>query len=1288
MSSNSYLLSIPKLKGRENYSEWAFAVENFLVLEGMLKCIKPDLLDPPTVEPADDEKSKAKMVLSIDPALYIHVKELKTSKELWDKLKGMFDDSGFTRRISLLRTLISIRLDNCVSMTSYVNQIIETGQKLNGTGFNISNEWIGSLLLAGLSEKYAPMIMAIEHSGIQITTDAIKTKLLDMDSDANETGGAFANFRQNNYKKDFVKDTINPSTSKYNKSVKCYKCKKFGHYKNQCSDWKQVKNQINDHKQTNAFSAVFLSGSFDNGDWYIDSGASVHLTAREDCIKNRSNKTMVKEIVIANKEKLSVLCSGDVLVKTIVGKSTFDIWVKDAMCVPELTTNLLSVSQLISKGNTVKFGDDGCKIFNSIGDLVATAYLVNGVYKLNTPNGIAASAIASGEIWHRRLGHINGKSLNEMQNAVEGLQFTGKSDFSSDFSKSSCTVCCEGKQARLPFPDSKSFTTDLLQIVHTDLCGPMENVSLGGSKYFILFIDDFSRFSYIYFLKNKDDSLKVFKQFKAEVENQLNRSIKILRSDNGLEYCNKEFDNYLSKLGIIHQKSNVYTPQQNGLAERFNRTVVEKARCLLFDANLHKRFWAEATHTAVYIINRSLSSHLKGKTPFEIWTGKKPDISHLRIFGSSVMVFVPKEKRKKWDKKSIKCLLVGYPSDVKGFRVYNPETNKIFTSRDVIVMENPRPELVVEVNPPHTEVPKIADSVGENQSEEKFQPNLASEDLILPDEIDDKVNQINETINDSEHALPKRVRRAPDRYGWIGFGTGNCEYDMGDVSLEDALNGPEKERWLEAVQDELKCFDENNAWELVDDPKSGTIVECKWVLKKKYDSENQVRYRARLVAKGFTQKEGIDYVETFSPVVRHTTLRLLFALSAKLGLDVTHLDVKTAFLNGDLEETIYMRKPECLNINDQNKVLKLNKAIYGLKQASRAWYKKVDACLLKLGYKKSKLEPCMFIKNTKKGRNIVTLYVDDFFIFSDDLNETINLKKVLSNQFKLKDLGPVKQCLGMSVNIDKEQGEITLSQSLYIEHLLEKFNMVDCKTADTPIEISLKIEKGQGAQAGIPFQRLIGSLMYLAVLTRPDIAFSVNYLSQFNNCYTDEHWSYAKRILKYLKRTKNFGLKYLKESNSEITGFVDADWASNHLDRKSYTGYCFKFCGSVISWECKKQKTVALSSTEAEYMGITEACKEAIYLRNLEFEIRNKTNTIVIYNDNQSAQKLSANPIFHKRSKHIDVKYHFCRDCISDKLVTIKYLPTTEMPADLLTKGLCSKKHYIFMNTMGIINIV
>lgn len=1294
--TTNYIANIPKLKGRENYEDWCFAVQNVLVLENMASAITERLpASPTTSQINEDAKAKAKLVLTIDPTLYVHIKHAATTYDLWNKLKNMFDDTGYTRKIGLLRKLINIRLDNCDSMTQYVTEIVEISQRLQGTGFKITDEWIGALMLAGLPDKYAPMLMAIEHSGVEISADVIKTKLMDMCSDIGTVSGsesAFAakNIQRSKYgnnKYDHKQPT--GETSKAVKIIKCYRCKQTGHYKNQCPS-----SQLSKSKQSNAFSAIFLSGNFNCDSWYIDSGASKHMTAKIEYVVNPSYEHETKEIVIANKTCVPVLCSGDVNIITDVDDMKYDITVSDVLCIPSLTTNLLSVSQLIKNGNNVIFKEKFCYIYNKQRTLVGKAELVEGVYRLYTKKSeqlLAATAKVSSETWHRRLGHINSTSLNKMKNgAADGISFTDK----AEVNKSNCVACCKGKQTRLQFQPSSSNTQGILELIHSDVCGPMENISIGGSRYYVLFVDDYSKMAFVYFMKSKCEVFKFFKEFQSMVEKQTERKIKILRTDNGGEFCSQDFERYLKQAGIIHQKSNAYTPQQNGVSERMNRSLVEKARCLIFDAGLHKKFWAEAINTSVYLRNRSVVTGLKNMTPYEAWTGKKPDLSHIRIFGSKVMMHIPKEKRLKWDMKAKEHILVGYADNVKGYRVYDPENNSITISRDIIIMETKDT-----VNIPiecKASAEEIEDEVSTDGTDTEYDDN----DTTYVPEVSagsDTYESISETedtdvsLLDMNQDVPsKRVRKLPDRFGYNHLCVAESDdQNVMDITLEDALYGPESKFWRASMQEELESFKKNDAWELVDKPRDSTIVQCKWVFKKKYDSVGNVRYRARLVAKGFSQKAGIDYHETFSPVLRHTTLRLLFSLAVKLGLDIRHLDVTTAFLNGFLNESVYMQKPvfykDC-NDND-NKVLKLKRAIYGLKQSSRAWYQRVNDYLLSLRFLKSKYEPCLFTKFEGDVKVIIALFVDDFFVFSNCKMATSQLIADLSSKFQIKDLGQLKQCLGLRVNL--YENVITVDQEHYVESLLKKFNLSHCKTAETPMEINLRLEKSKNSccEDKIPYRQLIGNLMYLAVLTRPDIAYSVCYLSQFSNSYDETHWKHLKRILKYLKGTKNYGLVFTKD-DSYIEGYVDADWGSDTNDRKSFSGFCFKLSGAVISFECRKQRNVALSSTEAEYISMSEASKEAIYLKNLLFEILGYSETIILYNDCQSAQKLILNPVYHRRSKHIDIRYHFVREAVANKFIKVDYLETKEMPADIFTKSLGSFKHKYFTKKLGILPVI
>ncbi|KAG6456369.1 hypothetical protein O3G_MSEX009690 [Manduca sexta] len=594
-------LQIAKLAGRENYSTWKFAVKSYLEHEDLWECVDPGI----NVDIKKDVKAKSKIILLVEPINFVHIENSKSSKEVWTNLQNAFEDSGLSRKVGLLKDLINTSLDSCSSVEDYVNKIMSTAYKLRNIGFEVGDEWLGTLMLAGLPNNYKPMIMGLESSSIKISSDFIKTKLL-QEVKVSESSASSAFFTK--HKKPF-----NNNAKPKGKGPRCFNCNKYGHFKSQCTVKKS---------NHNSFSAIFSAyKSINQDDWYIDSGATMHITRCSDWMYDLEPPP-IQKIMVANNEALSVHNMGKVNIQTNICKDEHLIQVRNVLFIPEVSANLLSVSQLTKNGCKVEFTDGGCNIFNANKILIATARLSNNMYKLNTVTGNAYTASCESKadisIWHKRMGHLNIADIKRLESCADGISITNKD------MDTVCVPCCEAKQTRLPFPHSGSRANALLEIVHTDLCGPMETPSAGGKKYFITFTDDYSRKVYVYFLKNKMDIKSVFEIFKEEVENELSRRIKILRSDNGKEFCNKEFSDYLAVSGIKHQTSTPYTPEQNGLSERMNRTLVERAKCMLFEAKLHKMYWAEAVATAAYLINRSPSRVLAEVTPYEKWSVFRP----------------------------------------------------------------------------------------------------------------------------------------------------------------------------------------------------------------------------------------------------------------------------------------------------------------------------------------------------------------------------------------------------------------------------------------------------------------------------------------------------------------------------------------------------------------------------------------------------------------------------------------------------------------------------------------
>ncbi|XP_046472611.1 uncharacterized protein [Neodiprion pinetum] len=1265
MASASFGASIEKLSGRDNYNTWQFAVQTYLQHEELWECVTGEETDAKKIM-----KAKSKIILMIEPVNYVHIQNATTAKEVWDKLKAAFEDSGLTRRVELLRTLVTCRLENCETVEEYVNQVVSTAHKLTGIGFEVSDEWIGTFSLAGLPDEYKPMIMGIESSGTRITGDAIKTKLLqDVKSTNSTTESAFY------------------------------------------MDNKSKKSQV-------GLCAGFSTGKANPEDWFVDSGASMHMTMRGDWFKSTGD-SQIKEIVVANDSKLQVTEKGNVEVQLSLNGDVKTIEIKEVLHVPNLSTNLLSVSRIVQKGYQVEFDARGCRILDGA-DLVATATLVDNMYKLDVHKslGLMASVSGDNDLWHRRLGHINFNDLNKMKNGfVTGVDFNNNKD------NRTCITCLKGKQSKLPFTDSETRATQILELVHSDLCGPMETESFAGAKYFLTLIDDFSRRLYVYFLKSKTQVAQTFANFKNLVENQTGKRIKTLRTDNGKEYCNNELLSLLQKAGIQHQTTNPYTPEQNGVAERKNRTIVERARCMIFDAGLETQFRAEAVSTAAYIINRSPTRGLQDlrKTPEEVWSGNKPNLKHLRIFGCKAMVHVPKQKRRKWDAKSEQLIFVGYCEGTKGYRFIRPNSNKLVKSRNVTFIENPTPTRTMTFTENQTtplplmlessdqedrEEESEADEVGtefdyesasaseDPRTEDSTTEDFATEDSTTDEPTAENLLSIETTRSDIRGDLkrPQRQRKPPKMDDYVLY-LSQANEAIDPLTVEEALNGHEGQHWKRAMQEEYQSLIENDTWELTDLPPNRKPINSKWVFKTKTDDKgNVLRHKARLVIKGCAQKRGIDYEETFAPVVRYSSIRYLMALAAKHDLEIEQMDAVTAFLQGDLHEEVYMVPPKEFYTGD--KVWRLKKAIYGLKQASRQWNIKLDTELKKAGLQQSKVDPCIYHKTLDEKMLFLAVYVDDLLIFTNDQVTKENLKNKLKKCFKMKEMGEAHHCVGLRITRDRQAGKIYLDQEKYIKETLAKFNMADCKPAVTPTDPNQKLTKDMSPKnneeieemSRIPYQEAIGSILYVAQGTRPDLSYAINTVSKFNNNPGKAHWSAVKRILRYLKGTSKMRLEFSAKANTDLIGYCDADWASDTDERRSCTGYVFILQGAAISWNCKRQHTVALSTTEAEYMALSSATQEAMWLKQFKEELwpNDQTKAITIYCDNKSAINLAQTDGYHARSKHIDVRHHFVRQKLSQKYIKVDHVGTEKMTADILTKQLFSSKQNFCNCQMGL----
>ncbi|GMJ12590.1 hypothetical protein HRI_004928200 [Hibiscus trionum] len=514
-------------------------------------------------------------------------------------------------------------------------------------------------------------------------------------------------------------------------------------------------------------------------------------------------------------------------------------------------------------------------------------------------------------------------------------------------------------------------------------------------------------------------------------------------------------------------------------------------------------------------------------------------------------------------------------------------------------------------------------------------------------------------------------------------------------SYHAAIQDP---KWVQAMKEELQALESNGTWSVVSLPPGKVPIGCKWVYKIKYTASGEVeRFKARLVAKGYNQKEGVDYIDTFSPVVKLVTVRCLLALASVFQWPLYQLDVYNAFLQGDLFEEVYMDLPEGFCSQGEHQVYRLQKSLYGLKQASRQWNLKLTEALLKAGYEQSKYDYSLFTMKKDKKIVIMLIYVDDLLITGNDKCLIEDLKKLLHQNFKMKDLGELKFFLGLEIMRSKEG--ILVNQRKYALELIEESGVGGAKPALTPLEQNLKLtsteydkvcHSGDSDELLIDksiFQRLIGRLIYLTH-TRPDITFVVHHLSQFMQQPKKTHLDSALRIVKYVKKNPGQGILLPSDSNYELEAFCDSDWASCPITRKSVSGFCVKLGNSLLSWKSKKQSTVARSSAEAEYRSMAVVTAELVWLNGLLQELGyERTKPIKLYCDSKAALQIAANPVFHERTKHIEIDCHFVREKIQEGLIITKYISSTEQLADIFTKALGSQQHGYLLSKLGVKDI-
>lgn len=1346
-------LTYPMLD-RSNYTAWAMKMKVFIKAQGAWIAIEPK--DPKAeVDDKIDQIALAMIYQGIPEGMLLSLADKDTAKGAWEAIKTLCQgaDKVKNARVQTLKAEfegMTMKEDETIDdfhmkLNGVVTNIRALGEKMD-------ESYTVKKLLRAVPSKFLHITSTIEQFGnldtmtmeeavgsLKAHEERVKGKMESKESrlllteeewaKREKTEGKLLLTREEWLKRS-TKEGAKEGSSNYKtrlgrfdkSSMKCYNCNIYGHIASECRRPKKNRDtrqeahmaQVDDDEPTLLLakcvkeegvvmltnenkaihSAVIKNNNkaISSNVWYLDNGASNHMTGFREKFTDL-DETITGVVHFGDNSTVKIEGKGTV---TMLCKNGEKKYLFDVYYIPSLCNNIISLGQMSEDGNKVVLKGDLLWIYDEKErPLMKVKRSSNRLYKLiietDKKECLLAKMDETSKLWHLRLGHVNYQAMHMM---TKEQMVTGMPKINQP--SSACDGCLMSKQARKKFPSKTSYEAGgILELIHGDLCGPITPETASGYRYFFLLVDDYSRFMWVYFLKSKDEAFKVFKCFRAQVEKSTERKIKVLRTDRGGEFTSKDFKDYCESAGIERHYTTPYTPQQNGVVERRNRTIVEMARSCMKETNLPKRMWGEAVRHSVYILNRVPTRALTNLTPYEARYKRKPNLSYIRVFGCLAYMKTSSKGVRKLDDRSKRVINLGKEPGTKGYRLYDPDNDQVSVSRDVTFEEleswpwnetgNER-EVTEQFD---VQLADESDCDAQSPPIEEPEENFSQGDTPpTPNDRSTMIRLNPEDYNDSHE--PKNQRLLSDIYE----ATEEIRDELNLMGVDEPgsfKHAVKDDNWKQAMEQEMESIKENDTWELTKLPPGKKIIGLKWVYKLKKDAEGRiVRYKARLVAKGYAQEQGVDYDEVYAPVTRLETVRLLLALSAKKNWGVHHLDVKTAFLNGDIKEDVYVAQPEGFEkTGKEGFVYKLKKALYGLRQAPRAWYAKLSSYLEKLGFVKCPYEPAVYVRKEHDEMLIVAVYVDDLLITGSSKTMINKFKAEMNQRFQMNDLGRLSYYLG--IEVEQKDGCIVLKQSGYARKILEKVGMMECNPTTYPMDPKVLItsdESGEAVDATM-FKSMVGGLRYL-LHTRPDISFSVGVVSRYMERPTKIHLEAVKRIMRYVKGTIHYGLVYSEDSrNNVLNGFCDSDLAGHLDDRRSTSGMVFYLNESVITWVSQKQRCVALSSCEAEFMAATAAACQAVWLRNVLSQITSELiGPVKICIDNRSAIDLAKNPVFHGRSKHIDVRYHFIRECVERGEVILQHVSSNEQRADIMTKALIKNKFEDMRKLLGVKNLV
>ncbi len=1003
-----------------------------------------------------------------------------------------------------------------------------------------------------------------------------------------------------------------------------------------------ILNKLDLNLSSETYTALVASkvGSEASTSWIIDSGAAHSVTYDKSLFLPESLRNVTNQALeLGDSSILPVVAIGNIKLNVIVNGVTKTILLDKVKLAPALTFNLLSIPQMVKRGCIVEISNPilTVKHNNIIKFCGHLNKSIGNLWTLTTPSTKTMSAETSKTLkavmrttplkcslyeWHLNTGHRNHSDLLEMwkKGTASGMEIT-------DVSWPGCEACDLAKGRVEDIPRSSDEIVSSPGTLSGDLMS-LPETSEDGYKYVSTFTDTYSRFTMLKLLKSKD--AKAVAAHLHEVLKfmtvQTGKPVQKLISDNGLEYDNQFVKKLTVDYGIRHVFTAKYTPSQNGIAERKNRTLADSVRAVLSGSDLDPTFWSHIMISVNHIQNLLGHSALNMKSPYELFYKKKPTVNYLRPLG--IKVHVLKDNYiTKLESRREPAIFLGYDPDRRGYKVWNLNKNEVQISRNVLFPQSsPSPHL---------------------------QPLNSSPILFTKRPIYDEHNP-----------------------------------DFSKIMSDSVL----KKKWSPSIMSELENMKIHDAWELV--PHTGQpLLSPKIVLKEKLDENGDHKcFKARIVPKGFQQVQGRDFDDTFAPVAAFSSILFMLKFALNENYLVHHADFDAAFLNTPISHELFMKQIPGFEEGDHSMVYKLKKSIYGLKQSPRDWWLLLKASIGKLGWIQHTAEDCIFSRKIDDKLNFIIIYVDDLLIFAPNLTAITSIKTELSTLFRIKDLGEAKHVLGIKFIRNLTANTLSLNQSVLINRYFAKFGSKIKQTRLPSLSPTTSIRQDDSNKlfTQTEFFTRIGALSHLAQRTRPDILAITGFLASRQHSFNSNDCNLLTRIFNYLKFTESLALTLEGNSSYSIKTYVDADWAGDLENRRSTSGAVVFVGNSPISWFSRRQDTIAMSTTEAELYAATEAVKDSKMIENLFRDLLPEVSipTPELFCDNQAAVAICESKGNRRKIRHVELRYHFIKEMISNKSIEIKYVNTTSNKADALTKVLPRNKllqacNYLCLNDTG-----